>query len=74
MDIDSITSIVTAVLGGLAIILGVFAYAKRENTRAAGGATILGGIAIAFQFAVIAVGAIVVAIIVAAIISGMGIG
>jgi hypothetical protein len=73
MDTDNILRLVTAVLGGLAIILGVFGYAKKEPLRAAGGAAILGGSAIAFQFAVVALGAIVVAILVAAVLSQIGI-
>lgn len=71
MDIDSIASLATAVLGGLAIILGVFGYAQKESIRVAGGAAVLGGIAIAFQVATIAIGAIVVAILVAAVLNGI---
>ena len=60
--------------GGLAIILGVVGFARKESVRAAGGAAVLGGIAMAFQFAVMALGAIVVAILIAAVISQIGIG
>jgi hypothetical protein len=73
MDTDETLRLVVAVLGGLAIILGVFGYAKNEPLRAAGGAAVLGGGAIAFQFAVIALGAIVVAILIAAVLSQIGI-
>jgi hypothetical protein len=73
MDTDEILRLVTAVFGGLAIILGVFGYAKKEPLRVAGGAAVLGGSAIAFQFAVLALGAIVIAILVAAVLSQIGI-
>jgi hypothetical protein len=63
----------TGVLGGLAIILGVVGFAKRESPRVAGGAAVLGGAAIAFQFAILALGAIVLAILIAAVISQIGI-
>jgi hypothetical protein len=74
IDTDQVISIATAMLGGLAIILGVIGYAKKEPMRVAGGAAVLGGSAIAFQFAVIALGAIVLAILVAAVLSQIGIG
>ncbi len=74
IDTDQIISIGTAVLGGLAIILGVIGFAKKEPMRVAGGAAVLGGSAIAFQFAVIALGAIVLAILVVAVLSQIGIG
>ena len=73
MDTDDILKLATALLGGLAIILGVFGFASKEPLRVAGGAALLGGSAIAFQFAVIALAAIVVAIIIAAILSQIGI-
>jgi hypothetical protein len=65
--------IASSVLGGLALILGVVSFAKREPLRVVGGAAFLGGAAIAFQFAVIALGAIVMAILVAAVRSQIGI-
>jgi hypothetical protein len=65
--------IASSVLGGLALILGVVSFAKREPLRVGGGAAFLGGAAIAFQFAVIALGAIVMAILVAAVRSQIGI-
>ena len=74
IDTDQLISIGTAILGGIAIILGVIGFAKKEPIRVAGGAAVLGGSAIAFQFAVIALGAIVLAILVAAVLSQIGIG
>lgn len=74
IDLDQGLRIATGILGGLAIILGVVGFARKESVRAAGGAAVLGGIAMAFQFAVMALGAIVVAILIAAVISQIGIG
>jgi len=73
MNADKVLSIATATLGGLAIILGVVGFAKKEPMRVAGGAAVLGGSAIAFQFAILALAAIVTAILVAAVLSQLGI-
>ena len=73
IDLDHGVRIATRVLGGLAVILGVVSFAKREPLRVGGGAAFLGGAAIAFQFAVIALGAIVLAILIGAVISQIGI-
>lgn len=74
LDLDDGIEIVTALLGGLAVIFGVFGYAKKEPIQAAGGAAALGGGAIAFQFLTIALGVIVVAILIAAVLSQIGFG
>lgn len=74
MDMDHIASLATAVLGGLAVILGVVGYATKEPLRVAGGAAVLGSCAIAFQFAVLALGAIILAVLIAAVLSQIGIG
>ena len=73
IDLDQGLRLATSVLGGLAIILGVVSFARREPWRVGGGAAVLGGAAVAFQFAVIALGAIVGAILIAALISQIGI-
>lgn len=73
-NIDDALQIITAVLGGLALIAGVLGYAKKEPLSVAGGAAILGISAIAFQFMAVALGILVVTILVAAVLSGMGIG
>jgi hypothetical protein len=73
IDMDHVASLATAVLGGLAVILGVVGYATKEPLRAAGGAALLGGSAIAFQFAVLALGAIFLAILVVGVLSQIGI-
>ena len=72
IDIDQGLRIATSFLGGLAVILGVVSFARREPLRVGGGAAFLGGAAIAFQFAVIALGAIVMAILIAAVLSQIG--
>ena len=74
MDIDRALDISGAVLGGLAVILGVLGFAKKESARVAGGAAVLGAGAIAFQFAAVAIGAIIAAILIAAVISQLGLG
>jgi hypothetical protein len=73
IDLDEALRIATGVLGGLAIVLGVVGFAKGEPLRVGGSAAVLGGAAVAFQFAIIAVGAIVGAILIAAVISQIGI-
>lgn len=72
-DMDRGARLATGVLGGLAVILGVVSFARRESIRAASGAAMLGGAAIAFQFILLAIGAIFLAILVAAVINQIGI-
>lgn len=71
-DVDQALSVATGVLGGLAIILGVVGYARKEPLRVAGGAVALGGAAIAFQFVVVALGMIFLAVLVVSVLSGIG--
>ncbi len=73
-DIDKGLMLSASVLGGIALILGVVGFATGEPARAAGGAAVLGAGAIAFQFAVVALGAIILAILVAAVIGELGFG
>jgi hypothetical protein len=73
IDLDDGLRIAASVMGGLAIILGVVSFARRESVRVGGGAAILGGTAVAFQFAVVALGAIVLAILIGSVISQIGI-
>ncbi len=74
MNFDGVVSLATAILGGLAVILGVFGYSRKEPMRVAGGAVLLGGFAIAFQFVAAALIAIIIAILVAAVLSQIGFG
>lgn len=73
-DLDRIASIVTAVLGGLALILAVVGIALKEPMRVAGGAAFLGAGAIAFQFAVVAIGLIVLAVLVSSVVDSLDFG
>lgn len=67
VDIDQIVWLSTALLGGLAIILAVVGFARHESVRVAGGAAVLGGSAIAFQFAVLAIGMVFLAVLFASV-------
>lgn len=73
IDLDQSARIATSALGAVAIILGVVSFANREPLRVGGGAAVLGGAAIAFQFAVIALGAVVLAILVGSVLNEIGI-
>lgn len=72
MDLDKGLEILAVVLGSGGIILGVVGFAKGESHRAAGGSAALGAAAIAFKFAVVALGAIVLAILIAVVLSQLG--
>lgn len=71
-DVDQGIRMATSALGGLAIILGVVSLATREPLRVAGGAALLGSSAIAFQFAMLALGLIFLAILIASVVSELG--
>lgn len=55
----------------LAILLSVIAFVRHEPLRIVGSAAVLGSSALALQYLVIAIGAIVFAIILAAVINGL---
>lgn len=71
-DGDKITQVVTALLGGLALIFGVIAYARTEPRRMAGGAVALGISAIAFQFVAMYAMALLVVLLIAAALQSVG--
>lgn len=71
-DIDNTLDIVTALLGGLALILGVVAYARSESKRMAGGAVALGASAIAFQFVAMYAMALLVVLLIASVLHSIG--
>ncbi len=73
-DTDKIINVSTAVLGGLAFILSILAFAKQEPTRVAVGGAALGISAIAFQFIAMYAMALLFVILVAAVLSSFGIG
>lgn len=72
VNIDKIADVTAAVMAGLAIILGVFGYATHEPMRGAIGAAVLGSGALVFQFAVVALGAIILVILIVAVLTAMG--
>ena len=66
-----------AVIAGaslLAILFGVIGFVRHEPLRIVGSAAILGGSALALQYLIVAIGAIVFAIIIGAILGGLGFG
>ncbi|MEE4659645.1 MAG: hypothetical protein V2J89_04200 [Halieaceae bacterium] len=71
-DLDKAARLATGVFSGLAIILAVVSLAFHEPVRAAAGGVILGGAALAFQFAILAIGAIFVAMLIAAVLGEIG--
>ena len=73
-DADKIIDVLTALLGGIAIILGVVAFARKESRRISGGAAILGVSAIAFQFIAMYAMALLVVLLIVVVLSGLGIG
>lgn len=73
-DADRIVSLATAVLGGIALILAVVAFATNEPPKAAAGAAMLGAGALAFQFAVMALGIIILVLLIGAVLGNLGIG
>jgi len=73
-DADKGTDVITALFGGIAIILGVIGFAKREPNRVAGGATALGISAVAFQFIAMYAMAMLVVLLICAALSGLGLG
>jgi len=73
-DADKITSVTTAVLGGLAVIFGLFGFTKKESTRVAGAAAALGVSAISFQFIAMYAMALLVVILIASILSAFSFG
>lgn len=74
IDADSIINIVTAVLGGIALILGVVSFAQDEPIRVAGGAAILGVSAIAFQFIAMVVMIMLAILLIGVVLSSIGVG
>ncbi|WP_395373394.1 hypothetical protein [Marinicella sp. W31] len=71
-DIDDVFNVVTAVLGGLGIILAAIGFARKEPSRVVSAAAFLGGGAIAFQFFGLALGVIAAAIVLSAVVASMG--
>lgn len=70
-DADRTALAAIACTSVLAILLSVVAFVRHEPIRMVGGAAALGGSALALQYLVIAIGAIVIAIILAAVLNGL---
>ena len=66
-DLDKLARVATGVMAGFAIVLAVVSLALHEPLRIAAGGVILGGAALAFQFAILAIGAIFIAVLIAAV-------
>jgi hypothetical protein len=73
-DTDRVVTISTIAASFLAIVLAVVSYIRREDKRISGSAVALGGVALAVQYLVVAIGAIVLAILVAAVLSKLDFG
>jgi hypothetical protein len=73
-DTDRVVTIATVVASFLAIVLAVVSYLRREDKRFSGSAVTLGGVALAVQYIAVAIGAIVLAILVAAVLSNLDFG
>lgn len=73
-DADKFVNVSTAVLGGLAFILSILAFARQEPKRVAAGGAALGVSAIAFQFLAMYAMALLVVLLIAAVLSGLGFG
>ena len=73
-DADKIAHMLTAILGGIAFILSIISFAKYESPRIAIGGATLGISAIAFQFIAMYAMALLVVILIAVVLSSLGIG
>ena len=69
---DKIITIVTAMLGGLALILGVIGFTKSEPIRMVGGAVALGATAMVFPFFVMYAFIILLVVIVLILLQTLG--
>lgn len=73
-NLDKVTEVVTALLGGLAVILAFVGFASKEPSRIAAGAAALGVSAIAFQFIAMYAMAVLVVLLICAALSSLGAG
>lgn len=71
-DLDQLARLATGVMAGAAIILAVVSLAMHEPLRVAAGGVILGGAALAFQFVIIAIAAVFMAILIGAVLGELG--
>ena len=66
--------VLTYGIAGIALVLAVLGFARKEPLRAAFGALVLGGATLALEFAGWAFGAVALAILVVFVLSQLGIG
>lgn len=71
-DADKAIYVITALLGGLALILSIVALAKQEPKRVALGGAVLGASAITFQFLAMYLMAFLVILLICAVLSSIG--
>ncbi len=71
-DADKIADIVTAVLGGLALIFAALSLTNHESKRAAGSAALLGTAAIVFQFVAMYAMAVLLVMLIVAVVGAIG--
>jgi hypothetical protein len=70
-NIDRILSVISAMMGTGAVILGIIGWARKEEHRVAAAAGLLGLATIAFQPAMAIVAAIILAVLIAGILQGL---
>ncbi len=71
-DADKIADVVTAVLGGLALIFAALSMTNHESKRAASSAALLGLGAIVFQFAAMYAMAVLAVMLIGAVLGALG--
>ncbi|MBK5968794.1 MULTISPECIES: hypothetical protein [Thiorhodovibrio] len=71
-SLDAWIDVLTVSFGFVAIACGVIAFIRREDRRATASAVLLGVGAIGFQFLALALGVIVLVILIAAVLSSLG--
>ena len=69
---DSGIELSVAIMGGLAIILGLIAYIQKAPKRLAGGAAILGAGAIGFQMFTFYIGILLIILLISVVLSEIG--
>ncbi len=74
VSIDKIIDGVSVGLAGVAMVLAVVGFARREPLRAAFGAALLGGLTLTFEFAAWFFGAAILAIVALFVMSLLGFG
>ena len=71
-DADRVVETSTAMTGFLAMVLAIVSFIRREDLRVSGSAAAVGAGAVAFQFVIAALGALILVILIAAILGSLG--